>query len=130
MRQDNAFGHTGRTAGILVHGDIVEGQFHFRRIRLIFFNAIHPAIHVRSRFDIGEGEFFQFFTKKSLNRIQEVPDAHINNLFDFCFRPQINHAVPEGIERNQNLGIGVCKLMFQFGIGIERIIQNNNRTDL
>ena len=89
-------------------------------------DAIHPAIDVRGGLHISEGEFLQLLSEKPFNRIKEVADTHVNDLLDLCLRPQIDHAIAEGIKSNEDFGIGILELMFQFRIRIEGIIHDNN----
>ena len=100
MGQNNTLGDAGCSAGILIHGNIVKGDFYFRRIRLILGDAIHPAIDVRGSLNISEGEFLQLFPKKSFNWIKKVADTHINDLLDLSLGPQINHAIAKSIKSN------------------------------
>ena len=126
MGQDNPLGDACGSTCILVHGNIVESEFYFRRVGLVLCNAIHPTIDVRGGLHISEGEFLQLFSEKPFNRIQEVTDAHVNDLLDLCLRPQIDHAIAEGIKSNEDFGIGILELMFQLRIRIKRIIHDND----
>ncbi len=105
MGQDNPLGDAGGSAGILVYGNIIEGEFYFRRIGLVLGNAVHPAIDVRGVRNISEGEFLQLLPEKSFNRIQKVANAHVDDLLDLRLRPQSDHALTESINCNENFGI-------------------------
>jgi hypothetical protein len=101
----------------LIHGNVIKREFNIGGCRLIFRNAFRPAItHQALAGHQHKTNFFSFLPNKSFDRIKKIPDTHIHDLFDFCFRPQSDHAFAECIQRNVELWTGIIELVFQFRI--------------
>jgi hypothetical protein len=97
--QHDTFGYPGGAAGILIHGHIIKDR-RLRRIGGKLRQQAFPFIQIVCRLDIGGQPFFLAHQRKKqvLGEGEVVADTGVDNLFDLCFGPKIDHPVAKQIQ--------------------------------
>jgi len=129
--EHHPLGNTRRSAGVLVHGDVLEAHLRPRRVRAVSGNAVLPPEDIGGRLDIGgkllfladEGE------EKALREGEIIPDGGVDDLFDLRLRPQIDHTVPEEIEGDEDLRARVVELVLQLPVGVQGVVHDGDGPD-
>ncbi len=126
-----ALGDARRAARVLVHGHVLEADLRPRRVGAVFGDAVLPLVDIGRRLHVG-GHLLLFGHQREEQALREgqvVADGGVDDLLDLGLRPQVDHAVAQQVERDEDLGARVVELVLQLAIRVQRVVEHRDRPD-
>ncbi|MNG89782.1 hypothetical protein D3C79_486560 [compost metagenome] len=124
MGEHGTLGQPGGAAGVLQHGDVVEGQLH-RFVTQLAPLAQHLLERHRLRQLIGRHHLFQFVDhgvdQPALGRGQQVAHLRLDQVLDAGVGQHLLHALAEHVQVHQRTRATVLELVAHFALGVQRV---------